>query len=49
MVEIISLILGIFGAGSAATYWIIRYFYHICQPNEVLIFAGGSVCCLQDK
>lgn len=41
MVEIISLLLGIFGAGSAATYWIIRYFYHICQPNEVLIFAGG--------
>ena len=42
MVEIISLLLGIFGAGSAATYWIIRYFYHICQPNEVLIFAGSK-------
>ncbi len=42
MIEIISLLLGIFGAGSAATYWIIRYFYHICQPNEVLIFAGGK-------
>ena len=42
MIEIISLLLGIFGAGSAAGYWIIRNFYHICQPNEVLIFAGGK-------
>ena len=42
MIEIISLLLGIFGAGSAAGYWVIRNFYHICQPNEVLIFAGGK-------
>jgi len=42
MITIISLLLGIFGFGSAAGYWIIRYFYHICQPSEVLIFAGGK-------
>ena len=42
MLTIVSLLLGIFGFGSAAGYWIIRYFYHICQPSEVLIFAGGK-------
>ena len=42
MIELIGLLLGICGAGSAATYWVIRNFYHICQPNEVLIFAGGK-------
>ncbi|MGD1913242.1 MAG: flotillin family protein [Rivularia sp. (in: cyanobacteria)] len=42
MLSIVSLLLGIFGFGSAAGYWIIRYFYHICQPSEVLIFAGGK-------
>ncbi len=39
--EIISLLLGILGFGSAAGYWVIRNFYHICQPSEVLIFAGS--------
>ena len=39
--EIIGLLLGIFGFGSAAGYWVIRNFYHICQPSEVLIFAGS--------
>ena len=42
MLQLVSLLLGIFGFGSAAGYWIIRYFYHICQPSEVLIFAGGK-------
>ncbi|MEO1372789.1 MAG: SPFH domain-containing protein [Cyanobacteria bacterium J06635_10] len=42
MLSIVSLLLGIFGFSSAAGYWIIRYFYHICQPSEVLIFAGGK-------
>ncbi|MDJ0772535.1 MAG: SPFH domain-containing protein [Mastigocoleus sp. MO_167.B18] len=42
MIEIIVLLLGILGTGSAAGYWIIRNLYHICQPNEVLIFAGGK-------
>ncbi len=42
MLTIVSLLLGIFGFGSAAGYWLIRYFYHICQPSEVLIFAGGK-------
>ncbi|MDJ0677825.1 MAG: SPFH domain-containing protein [Calothrix sp. MO_167.B42] len=40
--EIISLFLGIVGFGSAAGYWVIRNFYHICQPSEVLIFAGST-------
>ena len=40
--EIISLLLGVFGFGSAAGYWVIRNFYHICQPSEVLIFAGST-------
>ncbi|WP_088239738.1 flotillin family protein [Calothrix rhizosoleniae] len=39
--EIIGLLLGVFGFGSAAGYWVIRNFYHICQPSEVLIFAGS--------
>ena len=40
--EIISLLLGLVGFGSAAGYWVIRNFYHICQPSEVLIFAGSN-------
>ncbi len=40
--DIIALLVGIFGFGSAAGYWVIRNLYHICQPSEVLIFAGGT-------
>ncbi|PLZ51584.1 flotillin family protein, partial [Fischerella thermalis] len=40
--EIIALLLGIFGTGTAAGWWVIRNLYYICQPSEVLIFAGSS-------
>lgn len=39
--EIIALLLGIFGSGTAAGWWVIRNLYYICQPSEVLIFAGS--------
>ncbi|NMG20104.1 flotillin family protein [Brasilonema bromeliae] len=39
--EIIALLLGIFGTGTAAGWWVIRNLYYICQPSEVLIFAGS--------
>lgn len=39
--EIIALLLGIFGTGTAAGWWVIRNLYYICQPTEVLIFAGS--------
>lgn len=39
--EIIALLLGIFGAGTGAGFWVIRNLYYICQPSEVLIFAGN--------
>lgn len=38
--EIIALLLGIFGLGTGAGLFVIRNFYYICQPSEVLIFAG---------
>jgi flotillin len=40
--EIIAILLGIFGLGTGASYLVIRNLYHICQPSEVLIFAGGK-------
>ena len=39
--EIIALLVGIFGAGGGAAFWVIRNLYYICQPSEVLIFAGS--------
>ncbi|HBB36254.1 MAG TPA: flotillin family protein, partial [Cyanobacteria bacterium UBA9273] len=39
--EIIALLLGIFGLGTGASFWVIRNLYYICQPSEVLIFAGN--------
>jgi flotillin len=39
--EIIAVLLGIFGIGTGAGLLVIRNYYHICQPSEVLIFAGG--------
>ncbi|HEY9609554.1 flotillin family protein [Allocoleopsis sp.] len=39
--EIIALLLGIFGIGTGAGFWVIRNLYYICQPSEVLIFAGN--------
>lgn len=38
--EIIALLLGIFGLGSGAGWFVIRNLYYICQPSEILIFAG---------
>ncbi|MCA1994563.1 MAG: flotillin family protein [Coleofasciculus sp. S288] len=42
MIEVIALLLGIFGLGTGAGFLVIRNFYHICQPSEVLIFAGSK-------
>jgi flotillin len=39
--EIIALLLGIFGVGTGAGFWVIRNLYYICQPSEILIFAGN--------
>lgn len=38
--EIIAALLGIFGLGTGAGFFVIRNFYYVCQPSEVLIFAG---------
>ena len=35
-------LLGILGTGGSAAFLMIRNLYYICQPNEVLIFAGGT-------
>jgi flotillin len=40
--EVIIALLGILGLGSSAGYMVIRNLYYICQPNEVLIFAGSE-------
>lgn len=40
--EIIVLgLLGLFGVGTGAAVLIVRNLYYVCQPSEVLIFAGG--------
>ncbi|MFB8792359.1 MAG: SPFH domain-containing protein [Potamolinea sp.] len=38
--EIIAFLLGICGLGTGAGLFVIKNFYYICQPSEVLIFAG---------
>lgn len=38
--EIIAFLLGICGLGTGAGFLVIRNFYYICQPSEMLIFAG---------
>ena len=38
--EIIVLLLGILGLGTGAGALVIRNLYYICQPSEILIFAG---------
>ncbi|UBF27213.1 flotillin family protein [Kovacikia minuta CCNUW1] len=42
MLEAIVALLGIMGLGTGAGVFVIRNLYYICQPNEVLIFAGSS-------
>lgn len=39
--EIIIALLAALGLGSGAGVFIIRNLYYVCQPSEVLIFAGG--------
>ncbi|VEP18623.1 Band 7 protein [Hyella patelloides LEGE 07179] len=36
----IAFLLGLLGLGGSAGWLMIRNFYHICQPSEILIFAG---------
>ncbi|MDJ0578010.1 MAG: SPFH domain-containing protein [Xenococcaceae cyanobacterium MO_234.B1] len=38
--EIIALLVAIFSLGSGAGWFVIRKLYYICQPSEILIFAG---------
>lgn len=40
--EILAFLLGLFGLGTGASILVIKNYYHICQPSEVLIFAGNS-------
>ncbi|MBZ8183252.1 flotillin family protein [Oscillatoria salina] len=40
--EIIIILLGILGLGTGSIVFSIRNLYYICQPSEVLIFAGSS-------
>lgn len=42
MVETFVALLAVLGAGTGASFFVIRNLYYICQPNEVLIFAGSS-------
>ncbi|MDY6783323.1 MAG: SPFH domain-containing protein [Cyanobacteriota bacterium] len=42
-------LLGLAGAGSGAIALVIRNLYYICQPSEVLIFAGGQTKTSDDK
>lgn len=39
--EIILALLGVLGLGTGAGFLVIRNLYYICQPSEVLIFAGS--------
>ena len=39
--EVIIALLATFGLGTGAGAFIIRNLYYVCQPSEVLIFAGG--------
>ena len=47
--EIIAFLLGIFGLGTGAGFFVIRNFYYICQPSEVLIFAGTRTRLQDDR
>ncbi|MCL2933937.1 MAG: flotillin family protein [Trichodesmium sp. MAG_R03] len=39
--EIVLALLAVFGVGTGAGIFVIRNLYYICQPSEVLIFAGS--------
>ncbi|OKH24786.1 flotillin family protein [Hydrococcus rivularis NIES-593] len=40
--DILAILLGIFGLGTGTGYFVFRNLYYICQPSEVLIFAGSK-------
>ena len=40
--EVVIALLALLGVGTGAGALVIRNLYYICQPNEVLIFAGSS-------
>lgn len=42
MFEAIAALLAILGVGTGAGVFVIRNLYYICQPNEILIFAGSN-------
>ena len=47
--EIIIALLTIFGAGTGAGFLVFRNLYYICQPSEVLIFAGQRRSISEEK
>ncbi len=47
--ELVILLLAVMGMGSGALVLVIRNLYYICQPSEVLIFAGGTQRTRQGK
>jgi flotillin len=47
--EILILLLGILGVGAGTGALAIRNLYYICQPSEVLIFAGSRRPLLEDR
>ena len=47
--EIIAILVAIFGLGSGAGWFVIRNLYYICQPSEILIFAGTKTRSSDDK
>lgn len=42
MLETLVALLSVLGLGTGASLFVVRNLYYICQPNEVLIFAGSS-------
>jgi flotillin len=42
MLDALIALLAIAGAGTGSAFLVIRNLYYICQPNEVLVFAGSS-------
>ncbi|MBD2580184.1 SPFH domain-containing protein [Oscillatoria sp. FACHB-1406] len=47
--EILVALLSLIGLGSGATLFVIRNLYYICQPSEVLIFAGSPTRTSDDR
>jgi flotillin len=47
--ELLVVLLGLVGAGGSAIALVIRNLYYICQPSEVLIFAGAPTKTSENK